>query len=219
VIKTDRLIDEIAARADPVRRLRRPTVRLIVWLAAAMVTVAAIALVHGLRPDLSSRLAEPHFTIPLAMSIATGVVAALAALNLSLPDRSSAWLLLPLPTLLVWLSGIGYGCLAHWIPLTPESVTLGGSLRCLSTIVLTSLPLSFLSIVMLRHALPIRPLETMAAGSLAVTAFAASAVTLLHDLEATALVLAWNLGAVAMTVLLGGLFGRALLASTLSSRR
>ncbi len=32
----------------------------------------------------------------------------------------------------------------------------------------------------------IRPLETMAAGGLAVTAFAASAVTLLHDLEATA---------------------------------
>jgi hypothetical protein len=60
-------------------------------------------------------------------------------------------LLLPLPTLLVWVSGIGYGCLAYWVPLTPGSVTLGDNLRCLPTIVLTSLPLSFLSIVMLRR--------------------------------------------------------------------
>jgi hypothetical protein len=163
-------------------------------------------------------LAEPQFAIPLAMSLATGVLAALAALNIGLPDRRRAWLLLPLPTVLVWLSGIGSGCLVHWVAVTPESVTQGDNLHCLLTIVLTSLPLSFLSIIMLRHAMVIRPLETMVTGGLAVTVFAASAVTLLHDIEATALVLLWNLGAVAMTALLGGLVGRALLAALISCR-
>src|SRR5256885_12713860 len=49
------------------------------------------------RSDLALRLRQPEFVIGIAASLATGVLAAIASFLLSIPDRSRAWLLLPLP--------------------------------------------------------------------------------------------------------------------------
>ena len=47
-------------------------------------------------------------------------------------------------------------------------------------------------------------------GSLAVAAITATALSLFHDLDATVMILVWNLGAAAIIVGLGNLFGRRL---------
>jgi hypothetical protein len=93
----------------------------------------------------------------MAASLLTGVLAAITAFLVSLPDRSRLWLLLPIPALVVWFSNIGYQCLVQWIAIGPDGISLGEAARCFSTLVLTGLPLSLAMLVMLRHAAPLRP--------------------------------------------------------------
>ena len=47
-------------------------------------------------------------------------------------------------------------------------------------------------------------------GALAVAAITSAALSLLHDLDATAMILIWNLGTAALITALGSLFGRGL---------
>jgi hypothetical protein len=151
---TPELIATLAADATPVRRLRHPLVRASSWLLLAVFVVALLAISQGLRPDLAQRLEQPTFVIGVAAALLTGVLAAIASCLVSLPDRSRLWSLLPVPTLLLWLSTIGYGCLTSWIGLGPDGMRPSEVARCFATLLLTSVPLSVAMLVMLRHAAP-----------------------------------------------------------------
>jgi hypothetical protein len=214
VITTPDLIESLAAEAVPVRRLRHPLWRAGSWLLLAAIIVLLIAVDHGVRTDIGERLRQPVFVVRLGASAVTGVLAAIAAFMISLPDRSRGWLLLPLPALLVWLSTISYGCLTDWVDMTPTGLETGEAARCFATLFLTSFPLSITLLVMLRYAATLRPTETVMTGALAVAAIAATALSLFHDLDATVMILMWNIGVTAILVALGGAFGRALLAWT-----
>ncbi len=208
MIKTPDLIASLAANVAPVRRLRPPATRAACWLLLAAVVLTLLAISQGIRPDFAQRLRDPAFAIGMAASLLTGMLAAFSAFLVSLPDRSRLWLLLPTPTLIVWLSNIGYQCLTQWISIGPNGVSLGETARCFATLVLTSLPLSLAMLVMLRHAAPLRPTAATLMGSLAVAAITATALSLFHAIDATAMILLWNVGTVVLLVGLGGLFGR-----------
>lgn len=208
MITTPDLIASLAANMKPVRRLRSPVTRAACWLLLAAVILALLAASQGLRPDLAQRLRDPTFTVGMAGAILTGVLAAIAAFMVSLPDRSRLWLLLPTPAVAIWLSTIGYQCLTQWISIGPEGVSLGETARCLATVVLTGLPLSLAMLVMLRYAAPLRPTAVTFVGSLAVAAITAAALSLFHDADATAMLLMWNVGIALAFVGLGSLFGR-----------
>ncbi|HEV8553706.1 MAG TPA: DUF1109 domain-containing protein [Casimicrobiaceae bacterium] len=207
MITTPDLIEALAANATPVRRLRPPLARATFWLSLAVVILVLLAVAHGARPDLAQRLQQPTFVISIAASLATGILAAVAAFLVSLPDRSRGWLLLPLPALVVWISTIGYGCLTNWVDVDPSGLRLGEAARCFATLVLTSVPLSLLMFVMLRHAAPLRPTPVTVTGSLAVAAITASALSLFHEFDATIMILMWNFGSAALLVGLGALLG------------
>jgi hypothetical protein len=215
VVTTPELIDMLCADAKPVRRLRPPLVRATLWLLFAGIVLVALAALLGTRPDLAERLRQPTFVGALAGALLTGVLAAVAAFHLSLPDRSRLWLLLPVPALLLWISTIGYGCLTDWVSIEPEGVRLGTTLECFVTLVLASLPLSLVLLVMLRHAARLYPTTVAMMGGLASAGIAATAISLFHELDASVMVLLWNLGAAALIVALGGIFGRSLFASIL----
>jgi len=210
VIKTPDLIASLAANATPVRRLRPPVMRAACWLLLAAAVLTLLAINQGVRPDFAQRLREPAFVICMAASLLTGVLAAIAAFLVSLPDRSRLWLLLPMPALVLWLSNVGYQCLVQWIDIGPNGVSLGEAARCFATLVLTSLPLSLAMLVMLRYAAPIRPMAVTLMGSLAVAAIAATALSLFHTFDATVMILMWNLGTAVLFVSLAGVFGRAM---------
>jgi hypothetical protein len=207
VTETQKLIDALVAGATPVRRLRPPLVRALSWLALAGAILALLAIGHGVRSDLVAHLHQPIFLVSIAAALATGVLAAIAAFMVSLPDRSQSWLLLPLPALVVWVGTIGYGCLTDWVAIGPDGVHLGETLRCFATLVLTSVPLAVALAVMLRYAALLRPAAASLAGALAVAAITSSALALLHDIDATAMILIWNLGTAGVIVALGGLLG------------
>ena len=103
---------------------------------------------------------------------------------------------------------MSYGCLANWVSLDPASLEWREALHCLSTLLLTSVPLSLALFMLLRHAAPLRPaLVTMTAG-LAVSAVTSATMSIIHQIDASAMVLAWNLGFAAVLVAFDAVAGR-----------
>src|SRR5262249_50259079 len=131
--------------------------------------------------------------------------------RLSLPDSSRLWAVLPLPALALWVATIGYGCLTDWVSMDPAGIHMGEAVRCFSTLLMTRIPLSIAMLVMLRYTALLRPLEVSVMGGLAVAAVTAFALSLFHDLDATVMILIWNLGVAVLIAALGSLFGRSLL--------
>jgi hypothetical protein len=191
----------------PVRRLRPPVTRAACWLLLAAVVVGLLAVGQGVRPDLATRIHDPSFAAGIVGAILTGVLAAVAAFLVSLPDRSRLWLLLPAPAVVLWLTNIGYQCLGDWVSFGPDAVSIGEATRCLATLVLTSLPLSLAMLVMLRYAAPLRPTAVTCMGSLSVAAITATALSLFHSGDATLMIIMFNIGTAMMFVGLGGVFG------------
>lgn len=208
MITTPDLIESLLASAAPVRRLRPPLARAVGWLLFAALILALLAVSHGVRPDLELRLQQPVFVLGVAASLATGVLAAVASFIVSVPDRSPRWLVMPVPTLLIWLATVGYGCLTYWVSIGPAGISLGETARCFATLVLVGAPLSLAMLVMLRYTALLSPTPVAITGSLAVAAMTSTALSLFHPLDATALILIWNLGTAALLVAFGGLYGR-----------
>jgi hypothetical protein len=215
VVTTPDLIDEICASATPVRRLRPPLVRAMLWLLIAGLVVALLAAVRGIRPGLALLLGEPGFAAALVGSLLTGVLAAVAAFQLGLPDRSRLWLLLPAPALVLWVSTIGYGCLTDWVGIGPGGVRLGTTLECFATLVLVSVPPAAALLAMLRRTAWPDPMPAATTGGLAVGGIAATAMALLHELDATIMALVWTLGAAVLIAALSALLGPRIFTRTL----
>ena len=209
--KTPDLIDALVETATPVRRLRPPIVRTGLWLAFAAAVLGLIAVAHGVRPDFFGYVRQPLFVLGMLGALATGILAAVASFQISLPDSSRLWTVLPLPAVALWVSSIGYGCLTDWVSIGPNGVRLGEAARCFATLFMTSVPLSIAMLFMLRYAALLRPLEISVMGGLAVAAVTAFALSLFHDLDATVMILIWNLGSAALIAVLGSLFGRSML--------
>ena len=111
---------------------------------------------------------------------------------------------MPAPAFLIWLSFIGNECLTNWVAIGPDGMHLDEAAKCFATLVLTSLPLSLAMLAMLRFAAPLRPTSTILLGSLAVAGITATALSLFHPLDATVMILAFNLGVAALIVGSGG---------------
>jgi hypothetical protein len=208
---TQELIRQLVGDAHPVRRLRPPLLRAGIWIAVAVGLLTIVAAALGVRPDLAVKLRDAAFVIEVVSAGLTGILAAVAAFHLSLPDRSARWILLPIPTLLLWLSTVGYGCLTNWVGPGPSSLV--ASVKCLETIALGSTPLAALLFFMLRHARFVRATVTASVAAIAVAGLTVSALRMFHELDATVMVLIWNVGAAAVITLIGTLFGRRMFGS------
>lgn len=210
MIRTPELIDLLAGELKPVRRLRPPIFRAILWAFVAGVVVLLLAVSQGMRGDLAQRLPDGSFALALGGAAATALCAAAAAFALAVPGRSRLWALLPLPPLLLWIAAIGRQCLTHWVRYDSGTMMMGDTARCFATVILTSLPLWLLMLLMLRRSGAVRRVLPTLAGSLAVAATAGVAMDLLHRLDASAMILLWNFGTGAVIVLFATLFGRAI---------
>lgn len=210
---TPDLVEALVSGAAPVRRARRPLVRAALWLLLAAALVGALAAWHGVRPDFSARLRDPGFCVSFAAALLTGALAALAAMEVSLPDRSRLWLVLPLPAAALWVGGISWGCLAHWVAFDPGHVQTAELLRCVTTLLASSIPLSAAMFWLLRHAARLRPVPSLFAGALAVAALTSAALALLHEFDASLMILAWNFGTALLVLAVDAAVGRRVLRS------
>lgn len=211
--RSEDLIADLSAQAIPVRRLRPPVWRTIGLVTLAGAIVALSVAWHGLRPDIAQKFSEPLYVLEWIASLTTAFGAFLAAFHLSLPDRSPRWLAAALIPAALWLSVIGAGCLADFSAHGRHAFAWGTSLSCFRYITEMGIPLTLVVLVMIRHAAPIRPIQTTICAGLGAAALSATGLTLFHDLEASWLVLIWH-GSALLVVLgvaaLGGLLMRRL---------
>lgn len=213
-----RLIGDLSADLKPVRRLPPPWLRALIWLGVVLVVGLLLVATRTLLPALGIIGNDPFMLPGAYASLATAILAAIAAFELSLPDRSDAWILLPLPPLVVWIVLNGLGCLATLaIPGTETSPFQ--FMVCFSLILGISIPLTAAMIVMLRRTRPLRPLRVGVLGGLAASAAAATLLILIHPHDSAVLDLAAHCVAVAVIVGLNVLLGGRLLVPANKLRR
>ncbi|MDE1931467.1 MAG: DUF1109 family protein, partial [Alphaproteobacteria bacterium] len=193
----------------PVKRLRPPALRAALWLGAVGVVIAlAIWLFSDLTLSMQ-RLRDARLDWEMAGMLLTGILAVIAAFHLSLPDRSAAWALLPLPTLALWLASMGYNCYRHWFT---DGWALGSSWDCLKFIVGVSVPLGVSLLYLLHRSAPLAPLRVAAMGGLGVASIAAFALQFFHPFDVTFLDLGTQVIAVGLVVLATSVYERTIAA-------
>jgi hypothetical protein len=197
----DQLIGALAANLQPVRPLWSPPLRALIWLALVVVLAAALAAFANLAAMWHRLMATPDMWLAVIGSAATAGAAAFAAFELSLPDRSRAWALLPLPAFALWLGASGLGCLRAYILPGTHVAAMGETRDCLVFIVGFSVPLSAALIFMLRRAYTLAPGLTATMAGLASAAAAATLLNFFHPYDAAATDLAVHLLAVGIVVL------------------
>jgi len=198
---TSDLVSALAARLTPVRRLRPPALRALGWLALVAALAAWPVAHYSNVPVFLARIAVPRVAVECAATLLTALAALLAAFELSLPDRSRRWALLPLAPLALWIAASGYGCLANGLGGGGPGDLLGESRRCFMFIVMASVPLAALLFWALRRARPLAPLPVALTGALAVAALAAFVLQFFHPFDVTVIDLALHLAAIATVML------------------
>lgn len=180
----DRLIEAMAANLRPVRRLPPPALRTLFWLVLAAAIAAGLAPFADVTAMQRRIMATPDMWLAVLGSIATMATSALAAFELSLPDRSRVWALLPLPAAVLWLGASGLGCVRpHVLPDT-HVATIGETRDCLMFIIGLSVPLAAALVIMLRRAFSLAPSLTAAMAGLASAAAAATLLNFFHPFDA-----------------------------------
>ncbi|MEO7251413.1 MAG: NrsF family protein [Arenimonas sp.] len=202
------LIDQLAGRAGAVRPLPSPMRRTVVWIAVALVLIAIMVASIGLRPHLLTALLEPSEAIGWIGSVLTGIFAAYAAFQISVPGRSPSWAWLPALPVAFWLAGIGAGCLNDFAAQGAAAFAFETrSGECARAILMMSLPLTLAMVIMVRHAGAVRPAPTALLAALSAAALSSAGVSLIHAGENALMVLVWHFGAVLVLSLLSVALG------------
>jgi len=211
-MKTDDLVDLLAAQAAPVPR-GAASRRLRIALAAGLPLAAAIMLLdYGIRRDLVQAMFWPMFWVKLLFPACIGVAGYVMVQRLARPGVRvrRAWLGAVLPVLAVWaLAAIG------WWRMPDEArmpALMGQTWRsCAWSIGFIGLPVFVAALAALRG---LAPTHAAAAGAAAgaLAGGAGAAIYALHCPELTAPFMAvWYMLGIALPVVVGALLGPRLL--------
>jgi hypothetical protein len=147
----DELIDRLVADTQPVRRLWRPEVRLLLWL-AVFALVAVFVGGRFVRSDLESQLRSPLFLLEAAAMLVAGSLLGLEALRAAVPGqqhgRVVVWTIvatLAIVVLLLLRQPIHWG----W---TPDVFLKFGMWDLVGTALLVAVPWAWLLVALRRGA-------------------------------------------------------------------
>ena len=184
---TEQLVWCLVRDLRPVKRLARPTTGALVWVVGLLVAAVLVAGSTDLRAVGTRLAAAPDMWLSAVGSVLTSVAAGFAALEVSLPDRSSRWSMLPLPAAVLWLAASVFGCIRAALNLlSVHRATVTDSLReCLPFILGMSAPLALALGWMLYRSRPLRVGQVAILGGLASASGAASLLWLVHPFDAS----------------------------------
>ncbi|MDP3674987.1 MAG: NrsF family protein [Novosphingobium sp.] len=209
-LRTDSLIDRLAAGVAPVRPLPAPELRALMALATIVATAALAVAWFGDFAELRNRYSgrETHLALEMAAILATAAIAIVAAFFVSIPGRSKRWIAAPIPFFAGWLLVTGLGCYGNLGRGGGVEWELGESLHCLAFIVATSAALAPLLVWRLACARPIDPLPVALLAGLGVAASSAFVLQFFHPFTVTFIDLAVHLTAILVVVGTVGLLNR-----------
>ena len=210
-METNKLIQGLVAKAEPVIRLSPPAIRLARWLALGIPYVALVVVVMSPRPDLAAKLVDPSYIIEQLAALATGIAAGFAAFVSVVPAYDRRWLFLPLVPFAVWLGSLGIGCLQSWIQVGPAGLSIQPDWFCIPAIVLVGMIPAITMARMVRRGAPLTPHLTTALGGLAAAGIGNFGLRLFHPQDASIMVLVWQMGTVFILTAFAGCAGRLLL--------
>lgn len=204
---TNRLIQQLADRAEPVTRLLAPWRRTTLWVAASVVYVGIVVAACLLGGGGLPGSIEPRLVLELAAILATAVTAAIAAFSSVVPGRDRRFLLLPLVPLIVWLTALGHGCLQDWQALGTAGLKVQADWDCaLPALILSVLPAGAM-LLMLRRGAPLLPAVSLALGALAAAAMANFGLRIFHADDVSIQILVWHLGGAVMVSMIASSLG------------
>ena len=206
---TEGLIAQLTDGLVPVKRLSPPILRAALWLGAVTLLAAAIVFRFANMTTFMGRAGDPRMAIELAATLLTGILAVIAAFELSLPDRPLGWALLPAPTFALWIGSSGYSCWRQWVVSGPQGWSIGEGAHCFLWIVGVGLPLAVSLFLLLRRAHPIAPAPVAAMAGLGVASLAAVLLQFFHPFDVTFVDLGMHLAGVATVVVLARAAARA----------
>lgn len=207
----DQYITGLIEDLRPVGRLRSPWIRALGWLSLVAATGAVLAWFSDLT-DIAYRLRSvPDMWVAVLGSTLTTVLGAVATFQLSLPDRSERWALLPMPGLALWIAASGMGCFRAWVIPDMHAADLMETRDCLAFILGLSVPFSIVTILMVRRAFPMRPNLTAATGGIAVAAAAATLLNFFHPYDVGVTDIVVHVVAIALVIAANRVIGGRLL--------
>lgn len=195
-MKTDELIDVLAADLKPVRHLPPPIWRLIGWLTVSVPVLALMVAVMGMRPDIGVKLAEPNFLSQELASLATALIAGWAALVTCVPGEPGWKLWTPVAPLTLWIATLGHQCWDEWIRLGLSGMAFHSDLMCLPGIAMTGAVPALAIVLAIRRGARLPTPGAVWWGSLAAAALANVALRLFHPEDAALMVIVWQFGSV-----------------------
>jgi hypothetical protein len=197
-VKTDDLIQQLAAELEPVRPLPSPGKRAVLWLAGSVLYFAALAI--GM-----SRLGggmggiESSLLFSQSIGVLAGVLAVIAAFASVVPGHSNRALIGAVAAALAWLgwfavTAIGAGEAQALAASQPEWI-------CVAVILVGGAPLAAVMAVMLKRGAPLNPALTgfLIAMAVGLLANFSACISLPHGDVGVAF--AWHGGALAVLAL------------------
>lgn len=186
----NRLIVSLVADLRPVRRLPSTPKRLALWLAFAVLPVALIVVLMGVRADLGERLGEPLFLAEMLAMVATALVGAYAGLAAGIPGTRRTVFLAPALPLSLWIGLLGFqyageGGAGFWL-----------DVHCIPAIAVISLVPIAVMISLIRQGARDRRALSVFWGTLAAAALANVGLRLFHPVDSALMVIAWQFGTV-----------------------
>jgi len=212
-VETEQLIQQLAGRTQPVRRLPAPWRRAAIWFAISLPYVGLITFTHTMPMpiDLSRALGDWQFLVEQVATLATAVTAVMAAFCSTVPGYDRRMLFLPLLPLTIWLLSLGEGCVRDWLNWGARGLELRPDWSCLPPAALVGIVPMAAIIIMLRRGAPLYPRVTLALATLAVAALGNFGLRFYHVGDASIMVLVWHFGTVALVSLAAGWIGRLVL--------
>ena len=207
-MRTEDLIVDLARQSGPWTPLAPVRVRLTRWLVLAIglgvVTVAVI----GARADFADAIQRPTFVALAVATLASGLLAAQAALVLSVPGAERTPLVRVLATILIagWAMTFAIQLVAGgnaW----PRLAAFPNHWGCVVRISALSILSGVVLFVMLRRAAPLRPRMCAALAALASTSLAATATYIMCPVDDPAHQLVSHVVPLAAIVLAGTIIG------------
>lgn len=209
-MKTERLVEQLAAELTPVHRIATPAIRLAWWLLISIPAAGLVVWVFGLRPDLTERLSDGAFLVEEAAALLTALVGIYAALCAGLPDQPAWKTWLPMAPMALWLGFLGQQCLGILLRQGPTSLLVAPDAMCIPAIAFGSLIPAVAIVMMLRRSGKFRTTHACLCGALGAAALGAATLRLYHTQDAAIMVIVWQLGSVALFSLVAGAISRML---------